>query len=196
MSTPLTEDGPQTDSEVLPQGQEKESKAAAPFPFRSEVYLATVPAVVLTILMVAALFMPWVSNSQGSQSLSTYGAPEPTLLAWALLALGTASTIVAMIAVILRAGKLWYSAAVGGLLYFLGAVIWYGASILPSTVASGCNSNGGPLCNVPATSPTLHNSAGAGFILGIVASFLMFTVCLVIPRLTLSLGARQSTESQ
>jgi hypothetical protein len=129
--------------------------------------------------MVVALLLPWSTAGGSAQGLAQYGAPEPSLIAWILLALGLATAIVGAGSFAFGSDGALAAIAVGAFLYLIGVGLWYVASILPGVVASGCNSNGGPLCNVPAGSPVVSSaSVGSGFILAIVAA--VFAIALSI----------------
>lgn len=142
-----------------------------------------VAAGLLLILMIVALFLPWSFVGGSSQDLSDYAAPQPSIIAWLLLALGLAMSLVTVVGLFFGGRRSGRALTAGPLLYLIGAAVWYAASILPDAVAGGCNSNGGPLCNTPATSPTLtENAVGPGFVLGVVASLLLLGFSVVGPR--------------
>lgn len=153
---------------------------------------AIAAAVVLVLLMIVALFLPWASIGSSSQSLADYAAPQPAVVAWALLALGLSTAIVATVGQVFGSHAPPYALGAGGLVYLVGAGVWYVSSILPSVVASGCNSNGGPMCNSPATSPLVSSSSvGPGFVLALISSLLLIGA-LVVPRI---LRVSQSLDS-
>jgi uncharacterized membrane protein len=154
-----------------------------------------VPMIALAILMVVALFLPWSTTNSGSQSLADYAAPQPAVIAWSLLAIGMSGTIVALVILIMGTRRAVHAVAGGAFLYLLGSVIWYGSAILPNVVASGCNTNGGPLCNVPSGSPLLPGSSPAsGFVLAVSSSLLVSVVALVSSRTLLRRDAPQPPE--
>lgn len=142
-----------------------------------------VPMFVLAALMVTALFLPWATSNSGSQSLADYAAPQPAVIAWSMLAIGTSGTVVALVMLAMGTRRAVHGVAGGGFLYLVGSLIWYGSAILPNVVASGCNSNGGPLCNVPAGTPLLPGSSpSSGFVLAVIASLLVSSFALVSSR--------------
>lgn len=137
---------------------------------------------ILTALLVVAMFLPWASSGTTSQSLAEYAAPQPAIIAWTLLAFGVSTAVISGASIVLSGRRGAYGLAVGGVLYAIGAVIWYGAAVWPAVVASGCQSNGGPLCAAPATSPTTAGAtAGAGFVLGLIAALLLIALALIGP---------------
>jgi hypothetical protein len=153
-----------------------------------------VPMLGLGVLMVVALFLPWATSSAGSQSLADYAAPQPAVIAWSLLAIGMSGTIVALVILTMGTRRSIHAVAGGAFLYLIGSVIWYGSAILPNVVASGCNSNGGPLCNTPAGSPLLPGSSPAsGFILAVISSLLLSVLALVSSRSLMQRAEPQST---
>jgi hypothetical protein len=150
--------------------------------------------VVLAVLMIVALFLPWSTSHYGSQSLADYAAPQPAVIAWSLLAIGMSGTIVALVILIMGTKRAVQAVAGGAFLYLLGSLIWYGSAILPNLVASGCNSNGGPLCNTPAGSPLIPGSSPAsGFVLAVCSSLLVSVVALVSSRTLLRRDEHRST---
>ncbi|HZT95776.1 MAG TPA: hypothetical protein VFB34_02955 [Chloroflexota bacterium] len=175
-----------SEPEVKAPAESEDTPSSSSGPKHPDSRLVLIPSAVPVALMAVALFLPWISGGPGGQSLSSYGAPQPTVVAWVLLAVGLATAIVSIMVMVLGAGSPWYALTAGGLLYFTGAVIWYGASILPALVASGCNSDGGPLCNTPAGSPVLHSSPASGFILAVIASVATVTVSALTARIVVS----------
>lgn len=146
--------------------------------------------------MVVALFLPWASAGGGSQGLSDYGAPTPTIAAWILLALGAAIAIVAAFSLVFGGERSLLAVAAGSLLYLIGTFVWYGASVLPSVVASGCRANGGPLCHSPAVvSPVIAGTGvRSGFVLAVIASAFVLGVALAALGSSIQIGAaRQSS---
>lgn len=137
---------------------------------------------VALVLMIIAIFLPWASINGSNQSLADYAAPQPAIVSWGLLAIGLSTAIVATGGLIFGSRRSTYGLAAGSLLYLIGTGVWYAALILPSTVAAGCNSNGGPMCNVPPGSPTLRGATlGAGFDLALIGSLLALAVGTVAP---------------
>ncbi len=152
-------------------------------------------AFVATILMVVALFLPWATNRGATQGLSDYAAPQPAVVAWALLALGLSTVIVTLVSMLLGGRRSAAALAAGALVYGVGAVVWYASSILPSVVASGCVSNGGPLCNPQPGSSTLPGEAiGAGLVLGLAGAVGLLVVFAIWHRFTALEGEPPASE--
>ncbi|HEV3310348.1 MAG TPA: hypothetical protein VG815_07505, partial [Chloroflexota bacterium] len=166
-------------------------------PTRTASLLLRVAVAVGLSAMVIALFLPWASASGASQGLSDYGAPTPTIAAWVLLALGAAIAIVAAFSLVFGGERSVPAVAAGSLLYLIGTFVWYGASVLPSVVASGCRANGGPLCQSPTvTSPVIAGTGvRSGFVLAVIASAFVLAVALAAIRSSMMIGAaRQASE--
>jgi hypothetical protein len=151
---------------------------------------ASIGLVVGAVGMVVALFLPWASSRGVGQGLAEYGAPQPAIAAWLLLAAGLATTIVAACAYVFGGRRAILAIAAGAVAYLVGAGVWYASLVLPSVVADGCNANGGPLCNTPATSPVLAQSTiSAGLIVAVLASVAVCVCALVLLRVTVRLQA-------
>jgi hypothetical protein len=172
------------DAEQLEQSVEAENSAGPTLsraPNQRIAHLAIgAGGLVLVILMFAALFLPWVSSGGVSQSLAEYASPRPAIIAWVLLALGVSIGVIAAVTLLSGERRALYGLGVGAVLYIVGAVIWYGSAVWPTVIASGCQTNGGPLCANPALSPTTADThAAAGFVLGIVSSLLLLGLAVI-----------------
>lgn len=144
-------------------------------------------------VMLLSLFLPWEYVGGSGRSLSEYAAPELAVIAWALLAVGLAAAIVAVLSFFFGGKRSLLAIVLGAIVYLAGAGVWYVSSILPSFVASGCNLNGGPLCNLPAASPTVSGAGiGWGFVLAILSSLVLAVSAMVTYRLRPPAVAPQS----
>lgn len=138
------------------------------------------------ICMFVALFLPWSFLGGAGQGLAEYGAPEPSVVAWFLLALGLASCVVAAVSFLFGTRGALAAVGAGAALYLIGAAVWYVATILPNVVASGCTTNAGTLCGSPSGAPTIAAGTAAGFVVAIIASSWVLLVALVTARLDTS----------
>jgi hypothetical protein len=145
--------------------------------------------------MVVALFLPWASAGSSSEGLSQYGAPQPAIIAWLLIAIGLATSMVAASTFAFGGDRALVVVPVGAFAYLAGTAVWYVSSVLPSVVASGCNANGGPLCKPVASSPVIAGtSVGSGLVMAVFASLGVGVAAIVFARIrTKSPAEPQST---
>jgi hypothetical protein len=129
-------------------------------------FVVTIPV----LGMLIAVFLPWSIAKGVGYGLAEYAAATPSLVAWLTISLGLAVCIVGT-------GTLWFgnrlglmATIVGALAYATGALIYYGSTVLPSVVATGCTGNPGTLCSQSIGTPTIADAAGVGFVIAIIAA--------------------------